>query len=108
MGSDSSLQSTKLIFFQQNKRRFEDYNSETEEDKEDCQKHSTLMICYHIDLCKFVVYSVGILFAMCTIKLQNMSCFITVSLTLIVLDKFEQATKFSVQCAFYNSMFNVH
>ena len=35
---------------------------------------------------KFVVYSVDILFAMCTIKLQNMSCFNKKSPTLIVGD----------------------
>ena len=40
------------------------------------------LICFYVY--KFVVYSVDILFAMCTMKLLNMSCFITKSPTLIV------------------------
>ena len=44
------------------------------------------MVKYYINLWKFVVYSVDILFAMCTIKLQNMSCFNIKSPTLIVGD----------------------
>ena len=48
-----------------------------------------------------MVYSVDIMFAMCTIKLKSMSCFITKFPTLIVWDIIKQATQFSVQCDLY-------
>ena len=44
------------------------------------------MVLVYVYIQKFVVYSVDILFAMCTIKLQNMSCFNIKSPTLIVGD----------------------
>ena len=41
-------------------------------------------ICFCVEFYKFVVYSVDILFAMCTIKLENMSCLNIKSPTIIV------------------------